>query len=311
MADLRLRLTLQGPVATPMHSGTLFGHLCWIKRWRDGEDALADWLAAMAQRPLLISDALPADCLPRPLLAPMEPPRPAGGDRAAFVRRLQADRALLGTDYIRVTDFLDLRVRLNEAQLLDRLRSTGAAETGDGRVMPQARHPLHRLRATALEGDGRQVALECWPDAAAAGRDVYVRGGDADTEDLFRRLGEWGFGRAAGLGRGRFTVRAEPAEPRLFQHRGNRLLSLSHGVLTPNMLHPRYRLHAHYGKLGAGHDRPLSPHKRPLILTRPGATFEPADAGPYGALLAAVHPGTAPVRHHALHLCLPYTEADA
>ena len=70
MADYRVRLTLRGPLATPLHSGTLFGHLCWAWHYRDGETGLGRWLEGLADDPLLISDAFPAGYLPRPLLAP-------------------------------------------------------------------------------------------------------------------------------------------------------------------------------------------------------------------------------------------------
>jgi CRISPR-associated protein Csm4 len=102
----------------------------------------------------------------------------------------------------------------------------------------------------------------------------------------------------------------EPADPRLIDHDGNRRLSLSHGVLTPNMAAPFYKLHTHYGKLGglyAGGER--SPFKHPLLLTRPGATFSPTDAGPFGALLADAHPHHPEIRQNAWHLCLPFTVA--
>jgi CRISPR-associated protein Csm4 len=142
--------------------------------------------------------------------------------------------------------------------------------------------------------------------------DVYALGeiGSEELQALFDAVGEFGFGRDANLGRGRFTATVEPADPRLFARDGNRLLSLSHGVLTANMAAPFYKLHTHYGKLGglyAGGER--SPFKHPLLLTRPGATFSPADAGPFGSLLAGVHPHHPEIRQNAWHLCLPFTAA--
>jgi hypothetical protein len=47
MADLRLRIRLAGPLATPPYSPTLFGHFCWTLRLRRGEElsanGSADW----------------------------------------------------------------------------------------------------------------------------------------------------------------------------------------------------------------------------------------------------------------------------
>ena len=82
----RIRLRLCGPLATPLHSGTLFGHLCWAKRLREGEAALTDWLAALPESPLLLSDAVPHDHLPRPLLQPGDRAEPTTGEsRQAFL----------------------------------------------------------------------------------------------------------------------------------------------------------------------------------------------------------------------------------
>ena len=153
---------------------------------------------------------------------------------------------------------------------------------------------------------------EEWRCGTAAEMDVYAAGeiDGRELQSLFGMIGEFGFGRDANLGRGRFVANVEAADPRLSDHDGNRLLSLSHGVLTPNMAAPFYKLHTHYGKLGglyAGGER--SPFKHPLLLTRPGATFSPADAGPFGTLLAGTHPHHPEIRQNAWHFSLPFTAA--
>jgi CRISPR-associated protein Csm4 len=323
MSAHRIRLRLHGPLATPLHSGTLFGHLCWAKRLREGEAALAAWLAALTESPLLLSDALPRDQLPRPLLQPGDRPEPAAGEsRQAFLHRLQQDKQLRKTAFIPVADFLDLRVGLSETSLLARLRQRAAererAERAQLRrwsrplslAVRQAHNTIDRLTGTTPEAGGLYFMDEEWRRDAAAELDAYAVG-EIPSEELralFDTVGEFGFGRDANLGRGRFAATVELADPRLFAHDGNRRLSLSHGVVTINMAAPFYKLHTHYGKLGglfAGGGR--SPFKYPLLLTRPGATFSPADAGPFGALLAGVHPHHPEIRQNAWHLCLPFT----
>jgi CRISPR-associated protein Csm4 len=323
MPAYRIRLRLQGPLATPLHSGTLFGHLCWAKRLREGEAALTSWLAALPESPLLLSDALPRDCLPRPLLQPGDRPEPATGEsRQDFLQRLQQDKKLRKTAFIPVADFLELRGGLSEAGLLDRLRRRAAepeqAELAPARrrfrplsvIVRQPHNTIDRLTGTTPEAGGLYFMDEEWRRDAAAELDVYAAGEIAcvELQALFDTVGEFGFGRDANLGRGRFAATVELADSRLFAHDGNRWLSLSHGVLTANMVAPFYKLHTHYGKLGglyAGGER--SPFKHPLLLTRPGATFSPTDAGPFGALLAGVHPHHPEIRQNAWHLGLPFT----
>lgn len=323
MLAYRIRLHLHGPLATPLHSGTLFGHLCWAKRLCEDDLVLTDWLAALPESPLLLSDALPGDYLPRPLLQPGDRPEPAVGEsRRDFLLRLQQDKKLRKVAFIPVADFLELRAGLSEVNLLDRLRQRMVEQERAERAQPrrtsrplsltvhQAHNTLDRLTGTTPETGGLYFMDEEWRRDAAAELDVYAASeiASGELQALFDTVGEFGFGRDANLGRGRFTATVEPADPRLFAHDGNRRLSLSHGVITSNMAAPFYKLHTHYGKLGglyAGGER--SPFKHPLLLTRPGATFSPADAGPFGTLLDGVHPHHPEIRQNAWHFCLPFT----
>lgn len=323
MSAYRIRLRLHGPLATPLHSGTLFGHLCWAKRLRESDAALTTWLAALPEAPLLLSDALPRDQLPRPLLQPGERPESAASEsRQAFLHRLQKDKQLRKTDFISVADFLELRAGLNEARLLARLRQRAAeqekAESDQSRwrsrplslTVRQAHNTIDRLTGTTPETGGLYFMEEKWRRDQAAEMDVYAAGeiGGEELQALIDTIGEFGFGRDANLGRGRFAATVDLADSRLFAHDGNCRLSLSHGVITSNMAAPFYKLHTHYGKLGglyAGGER--SPFKHPLLLARPGATFSPADAGPFGTLLDGVHPHHPEIRQNAWHFCLPFT----
>ncbi len=262
MPAYRIRLRLQGPLATPLHSGTLFGHLCWAKRLRESDAALTAWLTALPESPLLLSDALPRDQLPRPLLQPGDRPEPAAGEpRQDFLQRLQQDKKLRKTAFIPVADFLELCAGLSETGLQARYRQRAAERERTERAQPRRRsHPLSltvrqahntidRLTGTTPETGGLYFMDEEWRRDAAAEMDIYAASeiGSGDLQALFDTVGEFGFGRDANLGRGRFTATVEPADPRLSAHDGNRLLSLSHGVLTANMAAPFYKLHTHYG----------------------------------------------------------------
>ncbi|MBK8185550.1 MAG: hypothetical protein IPK63_22690 [Candidatus Competibacteraceae bacterium] len=106
MPAYRIRLRLGGPLATPLHSGTLFGHLCWARRLRESERALVTWLTSLPESPFLLSDALPCDQLPRPLLQPTDrPEHSAGESRRDFLKRLEEDKKLRKTAFISIADF--------------------------------------------------------------------------------------------------------------------------------------------------------------------------------------------------------------
>ena len=300
MLYYRVRLELEGPLGTPLHSGTLFGHLCWARRLLEGEEALERWLASLEQgEPFLISSGFPAGMLPRPLVAPVR-----GAVEPKQVRK---------RPYLPLQDFLNLRRRLT-AQALAAAVTDPPEQT---RLTPHrlAHNTIDRRLGTTPEEGGLYFVDELWPCAwpgESVSWDVYVASSLSGDElgELFRAVGRLGYGRDATLGRGRFGVRVEPAPEGLFDAAGRRRLSLSHGSLTPNMLEPRYRLEPHFGKLGplAAAEAAFNPFKYPLTLLRPGATFEPADEGPFGELLRDVHPAAAFVRHNAWHLTVAYDE---
>jgi CRISPR-associated protein Csm4 len=119
-----------------------------------------------------------------------------------------------------------------------------------------------------------------------------------------------GFGKDATLGRGQFRVDIEDGDRSLFEFPGNRRVSLSRGVITGNMRDARYRVQTRYGRLGGLYAIQAQPFKRPVTLTRPGATFEPEGEGPFGELLRDIHPTRPEIVENAWHLTVPYHEVQ-
>lgn len=77
------------------------------------------------------------------------------------------------------------------------------------------------------------------------------------------------------------------------------------------MARPRYKLFTHYGKVAdAMAFTGARVWKRPLLLTRPGMTFEAQGEGPFGALLTGVHQDRPEIVHDARHLAIPCRDAE-
>ncbi len=321
MKTYKIELELLGPVSTPFHSGTLFGHLCWRLREKEGEDTLREFLDGLADAPFLVSDALPAGYLPRPLLPARRTGLAGRGSLTKVtVEDLDKIKQVRKRSWIRAGDFLDIRDHLSESALLGRL----AGDTdGPGKleVTRAAHNTIDRLTGTTPASGGLYFMDELWPVGDGARWDVYVRcSQDASwLEEIFTLVGDYGYGKDASLGRGCFHAAVSEADPRLFDYPGNRRMSLSHGSLTPNMQQPRYRLETHYGKLGGERavtgkqvdgEGVLAPFKYPLSLLKPGATFAPGGEEPFGELLRGVHNIYDDVVHNAWHLTVPYTEVE-
>jgi CRISPR-associated protein Csm4 len=304
----RVKLQLESALMTPLHSGTLFGQLCWAYRALQGERELVHWLGRQEEEPLLISDAMPRDFLPRPLLAPM------GRSGTLSLGEMQDAKRLRKANWVRREDFGMLRRSMTEALLMARLKLCEAESATLLGAARRAHNRIDRMTGTTPKEGGLYFVDEAWPNEATGSGllDVYV--GSSLDESFLRKLfefvGQWGFGRDASTGRGRWSCRVEPEAEEWFAGEGERRMSLSHGSLTANMEEPRYRLHVHYGKVGGGYGMTSNPFKFPLTLLRPGATFRPQESGPrrWGAMLREVHPEKPWIVHQAEHLTVGYTE---
>lgn len=309
----RLRLVLDplAPFATPPTSGTMFGHLCWAFRARHGQAALQDWLDRLPLAPTALSDLLPAEHLPVPLL-------PAGfGDAAAAMtregrerhdqRKLQRRRRLLP-----LAAWRDVRVAATAERV--------AKHASDLGLFAPARVPHNRIdrlngQTPADGGGGLWFADELWPQPGRLEADLYVRTTLPEQElaGLVRDVGATGFGADASLGRGRFRL-AEIAPAAWLDDAPaaggkRRMLSLGQGFVSANMRAARWRRFVLFGKVARGVTaQGARPWKLPLVLAESGCTFAPADAGPFGAWVTGVHQDRPEIGHNGFHLAIPYTE---
>lgn len=297
----RFRLTLDGPLGTPLSSGTLFGHLCWAMLRADGESALVRWLQDLraGTHRCLLSDAFPRDLLPRPLLPPFRQP----GDVATKDADAAKQRAKL--PWVRREDWLAHRGALSPTRL------HGMLTDWKRLAAVHAHNRIDRVTGTTPETAGLWFVEDDWSFAGTPERDLYVDTDlpPAEVEALLADVGAHGYGRDSTYGRGRFRVLGGDLDPDLADHTGNRVMSLSHGCLTANMADARWERFTHFGKVAieVAHTG-ARPFKRPVVLMKPGATFRPAGEGPFGALLGGVHQDRPELVHHAYHLAIPYTE---
>ncbi len=299
MALFRLTLRLTAPLGTPIVSPTVFGQLCWLRREAEGETALAAFLADPA-RVWRLSDGFPAGFLPRPLVRPRPVPRDLFDD-AKEVRR---------HGLVARSAFLRLRGAWDETGL-------GRGETAPDATLGRriAHNHVDRGGHGTQATGGLYFLDEDWRFADERRRDVdlYVETSEPleVVRGLIARLGERGYGRDGGIGRGRWVIAGAGEDRELAGAGGGRRLSLSRGALDPaTMREGLWRLEPHFGRLGpdlslAG----VAPFKRPVLLTRPGATFRPEGAGPFGRMLGGLHRDRPEIVLNALHLTLSFGEA--
>lgn len=300
MTLYRVTLRLQGPLGSPPVGPMLFGQLCWIVAEHDGPDAMPDWLDP--DRMWRLSDALPQGYLPKPLA------RPRILDRAQMQDAKQRKKAAL----VSREAWLAHRAAWDENRVpVDAIKSWPEAS------LKRAHNTIDRQRGTVAAEGGLHFAHEDWRFTNAPLLDLYVETGDAPDriERLLGLLGEAGFGRDASTGRGRFMVEGVARDDALADLPGAtrpasiRHVSLSRGVLTPaTMQDARWRVAPHFGRTGpqislTGH----SPFKRPVLLMRPGASFQ--REGVAGRWLTGLHPDRPEIGLNGFHLSIPFAEA--
>jgi CRISPR-associated protein Csm4 len=109
METYRATLRPQAALRSPWQADMLFGHLCWLIRYQEGEAALNTFLEPYRQGepPLLFSDGFPQDWLPRPVL----PPRTETGLRpkAEMITAMQAAKEAKAIRWVRPAEFAALR----------------------------------------------------------------------------------------------------------------------------------------------------------------------------------------------------------
>jgi CRISPR-associated protein Csm4 len=308
----RLQLPRGTPFGTPPTSGTLFGHLCWAVRAREGREGLEAFLAALPQAPTAVSDLFPAGYLPRPLL-----PTPESRVPDDLRKKLKRRR------YLSRPAWEALRAAAEEAALEEKLE----AEAADPPFFTRHRRAHHRLDhkqgKTAEEGGGPWFTEAYWPAAAEGARgieaDLYVQTPHPPhwIADLLAEVGARGYGRDATFGQGQFTVAGWEEEQALAAPPPGtgplRFLSLSQGVITAAMRAPRWQRFVLFGKIGRDMmAEGLRPWKLPIVLARAGATFgadTPPPHGIFGAWLTGIHQDRPDIGHNAFHVSLPYREA--
>ncbi len=311
MKTSRVRIRFQSRCVTPLHSDTLFGHICWMYRYTKGEDALRrDILKGYDSTPsLLVSDGFPSGYLPCPKLPAigeedtLDLYEKAGGGRGLvpFLKRMKTIRKtrwILAADMLSLSDSLMPR-RLAEI-ILNREESDGTEKIGGNPLEALVPHnTINRMSGTVDKAGGFFHSRENRITGLAF--DIYLKinlpWDDATIQGLFADIGRWGYGADSSSGMGRFVV--EEVASADLPEVGDAVLSLSHFVPDEELGEGWYDLEIKFGKLGGSYSQGTGAFpKTPMVLLRPGAVFRIKTTKTYyGRSLGPVHPIRRDVRN--------------
>lgn len=322
-----LTLKVRSALGTPLSADTLFGHLCWDLRWRQGEGALTDFLAAYdaGDPPLLLSDPFPEGFWPMPTM-----PRPApdqqrqlekiiqSEEKAKLTKNLPDCRAVLNMTGSKPTatetfDILKWLLKLRwlpEAVLeatADQLSSAAILshflEKGCGQpTMPVETVVPHNTinRLTGTTGDENSFFFTRELHINPTNPPVFhmLTGSAVYTQDQIRQWFESalaaGYGKYKSRGKGRVT--AESIRPITLPkaQKPNAVMLLAACIPAANDPADGYwRLSTKFGKLGG--DWAVGPHpsgrhnpyKKPVTMLKAGAVLKTDSPRPFYGRLAA------------------------
>ncbi|MEX5214295.1 MAG: hypothetical protein NW703_09060 [Nitrospiraceae bacterium] len=314
MRTVRAHLTPRSAFGTLPLGDTLFGQLCWALRNRHGDERLTALLEGYTQgRPfLVVSDALPAGYLPRPalpshLFAPME-----GLDRKLAKKRKWLPRE---------------RCAEPVSSWLRHCVTSEDLPGGWFESHAQAHNSIARRTGTTGESFAPYTMTQHWPGKMTSkhGTQQYVMGElDLDVvldetrlsiEELRAALsdiGELGFGRDAGIGLGRFSVKEVEAVS--WPEQNGAIAWLTLAPCAPqgaawNVERCFYQVFTRFGRHGDIAVKRGNPFKTPVLLAATGAVLTPktfesrlfvgqglgGDGSLSKAVPRTVHQGYAPV----------------
>lgn len=317
MKRWRAVLRIDSALATPLSAERLFGHICWGIAWREGSEAVANFLEKMRSGipPIVLGEPMPIGFVPMP----------------AILRTGQFELDLIG----RRRAIWQLYRRLG---MLPRTGLFGAAadlradcirESLEASGWPKPILPDRQLRvrsrtsrlSSSPTGAGERLAVEVWPRQPDGQVEMPIVSDLEATElsELLQKGLENGYGRGASAGFGQVELVGlseaedwpEPAEV-------NAVITL--GPCVPKRTDPSrgwWEVQVKRGKLGGGYAVQAeiaagALEKRPVITLRAGAVFL-GQSGPFvGRLVEAVHPQRPEVVHYGLAPTLPVRlEAEA
>ncbi len=286
-------LSLQSAFGTPPKGDTLFGQLCWAARNRFGKARLDELLFGYTQgRPyLVVSDALPAGHLPRPLL-PTSWFSDTHGDRKAMKKQV----------WLPLDKFCHpVAEWRTHCCSVEELPGAGV------RARSQPHNSINRATNTTGEGFDPYNSEQLWYGQKATGRsvvpepklDLYMVWDETrmlanELLMLLKDMGELGFGRDAGIGLGRFRVGGWERFDLPGQPGADAWLTL--GPCAPQGLawdgsrsfYQPFTRFGRHGDIGACLGNPF---KSPVLLADTGAVFAPLSQAGDGSGSAALFIG--------------------
>lgn len=267
----RFTLTPQSAFGTPLVGDSLFGQLCWAIVNRFGQTRLNELLSGYTeQRPfMVISDAFPTGFLPLPTL----PSRFWNTQDA----HKEDHKKLKKVQWVKVEDAQQQAVELWQEFAIQ------ADYKLSKKIQDQFHNTINRQTGTTGEGAFAPYATELTWYGKETLLDLYIVLDEArfsldDLKQVLKDLGNFGFGRDASIGLGKFSFEEDVQAVDFQEKNANCYLTLANTApqgLGLNNANSYYQITTRFGRHGDVQALSSSPFKKPIILAKVAAIFTP------------------------------------
>lgn len=301
MKTYRLKIKPQGSFLTLWQADTIFGSLCWIMAWREGEDALRAFLDEYKNRnpAFVLSDGMPGDFLPAPAHLSL------AEKKGECFEAYQKAKNLKKVSWLSPDVFDSVRNGNLEIEPPEGIKTF--------RTFTTLHSSINRITGTT----GEEGSLFELPEYAVEQNEIsiYLKIRDGWEEkffSLFKDLSLTGYGKKKSVGKGAFEIigELEPFDKFNDFDGANAFMSLSNFV--PAKDDPAdgfYKTLVKYGKLGGEFTFCGKPFKKPLMMLTAGAVFKVSGAVKpfYGRMVEGLSSIKPEVVHYGYAFAVPIT----
>ncbi len=294
MKDYLAQIKLKTNLYTPIFGDTVFGMICWMLLYQEGETTLSEFLEESKKSPQAIfSSAFPEGHLPLPNIPKITSLNLNSSER----KKLKKEQ------WISVNKFLELRNNFSLDEFYKfKLQeyNTQTQETPLERVVNYVPHnTINRLTGMVEETGGLFFSRVLAKPGSVY--DIYIsveEKWDKLIENAFKLLADYGYGKDSSIGGGGFElISYKTTDLFVSQEKYTHAVALS--PFLPAAEDPteiNYELFTRFGKLGAGFfiesGMEYSFLKKPFLLLKHGAFCSNQKKGYLGQLINEVHKDT-------------------
>lgn len=275
MQCYRILFTPVSAFGTPLVGDTLFGQLCWAISHRFGQEYLQNLLVGyLEQKPfMVVSDAFPQGYIPLPHLPSKFWLHQVDIDQKVLKKKRWVDKSVLDKPLIEWQKYA-----VSEKEIIPE---------GINIFVEQPHNTINRQTGTTGDAPFSPYMVEqAWFPKKynmATKFELYVlldeqRFGQESLLQVLKDIGEFGYGKDASIGLGKFIVEEIIPHKWNEMNHANAYLTLANcapqGLPFDNQ-NSYYQITTRFGRHGSLLGLKSSPFKKPLLLAKQASVFKP------------------------------------